>query len=41
MRDLKHIYYILVNKQIANLRKSNEIRKQKLLEYRRKLQIDN
>ena len=29
------------DKQIANLRKSNEIRKQKLLEYRRKLQTDN
>ena len=28
-------------KQIANLRKSNKIRKQKLLEYRRKLQTDN
>lgn len=31
----------LYDKQIANLRKSNEIRKQKLLEYRRKLQTDN
>lgn len=31
----------LYDKQIANLRKSNEIRKQKLLEYRRKLQNDN
>ena len=31
----------LYDKQIANLRKSNEIRKQKLLEYRRKMQIDN
>ena len=31
----------LYDKQIANLRKSNEIRKQKLLEYRKKLQIDN
>ncbi len=28
----------LYDKQIANLRKSNEIRKQRLLEYRRKLQ---
>ena len=31
----------LYDKQIADLRKSNEIRKQKLLEYRRKLQTDN
>ena len=31
----------LYDKQIVNLRKSNEIRKQKLLEYRRKMQIDN
>ena len=31
----------LSDKQIANLRKSNEIRKQKLLEYRKKLQTDN
>lgn len=31
----------LYDKQIANLRKSNEIRKQKLLRYRRKLQTDN
>ena len=31
----------LWDKQIANLRKSNEIRKQRLLEYRRKLQTDN
>ena len=31
----------LYDKQIANLRKSNEIRKQKLLEYRRKLQTNN
>ena len=31
----------LYDKQIANLRKSNEIRRQKLLEYRRKLQTDN
>lgn len=31
----------LYDKQIANLRKSNEIRKQRLLEYRRKLQTDN
>lgn len=31
----------LYDKQIANLRKSNEIRKQKLIEYRRKLQTDN
>jgi hypothetical protein len=31
----------LYDKQIANLRKSNQIRKQKLLEYRRKLQTDN
>lgn len=30
----------LYDKQITNLRKSNEIRKQKLLEYRRKLQTD-
>lgn len=31
----------LYDRQISNLRKSNEIRKQKLLEYRRKLQTDN
>ena len=31
----------LYDKQIANSRKSNEIRKQKLLEYRKKLQTDN
>ncbi|HJJ18198.1 MAG TPA: hypothetical protein OIM61_02850 [Clostridiaceae bacterium] len=31
----------LYDKQIANLRKSNQIRKQKLLKYRRKLQTDN
>lgn len=31
----------LYDKQIANLKKSNEVRKQKLLEYRRKLQTDN
>lgn len=32
---------VLYDKQIENLRKSNETRKQKLLEYRRKLQTDN
>ncbi len=31
----------LYDKQISNLTKSNEIRKQKLLEYKRKLQTDN
>ena len=31
----------LYDRQIANLKKSNDIRKQKLLEYRRKLQTDN
>lgn len=31
----------LYDKQIENLRKYNETRKQKLLEYRRKLQTDN
>ena len=31
----------LYDRQIANLKKSNEIRKQKLLEYRRKIQTDN
>lgn len=31
----------LYDKQIANLKKSNEIRKQRLLEYRRKLKKDN
>ena len=31
----------LYDKQIANLKKSNAIRKQKILEYRRKLQTDN
>lgn len=30
----------LYDKQIANLRKSNQIRKQKLLEYRKRLQTD-
>ena len=33
--------YKLYDKQIANLKKSNEIRKQRLLEYRKKLQTDN
>lgn len=31
----------LYDKQIANLKKSNEIRKQKLLEYRKRLQTEN
>ena len=31
----------LYNKQITNLRKSNDIRKQKLLEYRKRLQTNN
>ena len=31
----------LYDKQIANLKKSNQIRKQKLLEYRKRLQTDN
>ena len=31
----------LYDKQIENLRKSNQIRKQKLLEYRKKLQTDS
>ena len=31
----------LYDRQIANLKKSNDIRKQKLLEYRRKMQTDN
>ena len=31
----------LYDKQIANLKKSNDIRKQRLLEYRRKMQTDN
>lgn len=31
----------LYDRQIANLKKSNEIRKQRLLEYRRKMQTDN
>lgn len=31
----------LYDKQIADLKKSNEMRKQKLLEYRKKLQSDN
>lgn len=43
--DLTKEQYIslcdLYDRQIANLKKSNEIRKQKLLEYRRKLQTDN
>lgn len=33
--------YSLYDKQIANLRKSNEIRKKNLLEYKKKLQTDN
>lgn len=32
---------VLYDKQIESLRKSNEIRKQKLLEYRKKLQTEN
>ena len=43
--DLTQEQYVslcnLYDKQIVDLRKSNEIRKQKLLEYRRKLQTDN
>ena len=43
--DLTQEQYIslcnLYDKQIVDLRKSNEIREQKLLEYRRKLQTDN
>lgn len=31
----------LYDRQIANLKKSNEMRKQRLLEYRRKMQTDN
>lgn len=31
----------LYDKQIANLKKSNEMRKQTILKYRRKMQIDN
>ena len=31
----------LYDRQIANIKKSNDIRKQKLLEYRRKIQTDN
>ena len=31
----------LYDKQIANLKKSNDMRKQRLLEYRKKLQTDN
>lgn len=31
----------LYDRQIASLKKSNEIRKQRLLEYRRKMQTDN
>ena len=32
---------VLYDKQIESLRKSNEIRKQKLLEYRKRLQTEN
>ncbi len=43
--DLTQEQYIslcnLYDKQIADLKKSNQIRKQKLLEYRRKLQTQN
>ena len=31
----------LYDKQISNLKKSNEMRKQTILKYRRKMQIDN
>ena len=31
----------LYDRQIANLKKSNEIKKQKILEYRKKIQTDN
>ena len=31
----------LYDRQIANLKKSNNMRKQRLLEYRKKLQTDN
>lgn len=31
----------LYDKQITNLKKSNEVRKQKILEYRKKLHKDN
>ena len=37
VKSLSEVY----DKKLANLRKSNEIRKQKLLEYRKKLQTDN
>ena len=35
-----HSLCSLYDKQIANLKKSNEIRKQRLLEYRRKMQTE-
>lgn len=37
IKDLGDLY----DKQIANLKKSNQIRKQKLLEYKKRLQEDN
>ena len=37
IKDLSDLY----DKQIADLRRSNQIRKQRLLEYRKKLQEDN
>lgn len=44
-KDLTQEQYIslcnLYDKQIADLKKSNEYRKQRLLEYRRKLQTEN
>ena len=40
-KDQVNALCALYDKQIENLRKSNEIRKQKLLEYRKKLQTDN
>ena len=39
--EQKNSLYILYDKQIADLKKSNEIRKKKILDYRRKLQTDN
>lgn len=39
--EQKNSLYILYDKQIADLKKSNEIRKKKILDYRRKLQTEN
>lgn len=39
--EQKNSLYALYDKQIADLKKSNEFRKNRILQYRRKLQTDN